>query len=212
MMTALTVAVLAQWALLVLLCGVVFMLLRQVGMLHERLGPVGALTLPGGPVAGDPAPRFDLVALDGRPVTIGGPGEIGRSTLLFFVSPTCSVCKSLMPVVKSIAAEEGDALRLILASDGDEALQRRMVAANGLEAFPLVLSMKLGLAFEVSKLPHAVLIGPDGKIAAKGLVNNREHLESLFEARDSGFASLQEYLGHGRPAEPARRAEERTVA
>jgi hypothetical protein len=31
-------------------------------------------------------------------------------------------------------------------------------------------------------------------IRAKGLVNTREHFESLFEARDQGVASLQDYL------------------
>jgi hypothetical protein len=31
-------------------------------------------------------------------------------------------------------------------------------------------------------------------IAAKGLVNSREHLESLIIAKESGFATLQSYL------------------
>jgi hypothetical protein len=30
-------------------------------------------------------------------------------------------------------------------------------------------------------------------------VNTREHLESLFEARDRGVASVQEYLGRDGP-------------
>jgi len=32
-------------------------------------------------------------------------------------------------------------------------------------------------------------------IRAKGLVNTREHLESLFEAQERGVASLQQYVG-----------------
>jgi len=46
----------------------------------------------------------------------------------------------------------------------------------------------------VSKLPHAVLIDAGGVIRAKGLVNTREHLESLLEAQERGVASLQEYI------------------
>lgn len=57
-----------------------------------------------------------------------------------------------------------------------------------------MLSTELGLAHAVGKLPYAILIGADGKIVAKGLVNNREHIESLFEAQRSGIASIQEYL------------------
>jgi len=50
------------------------------------------------------------------------------------------------------------------------------------------------MRFEVGKLPYAVLIGPDGVLRSKGLVNSREHLESLVESMDSGFESIQDYL------------------
>ena len=36
-------------------------------------------------------------------------------------------------------------------------------------------------------------------IRARGLVNTREHVESLFEAREQGVASVQEYLGRRAP-------------
>ncbi len=39
-----------------------------------------------------------------------------------------------------------------------------------------------------------MLIDHDGIIRAKGLVNSREHLESLFEAKERGVASVQEYV------------------
>ena len=189
---ALIAAIALLWVLVIGLTVLVVALLRQVGLLHERLGPVGALTLPGGPQVGNAAPRFDLEAIDGRAVSVGGPSG-GRSTLLFFLSPSCPICKSLLPVIKSIAREEGDRLQIILASDGDIEAQRRMVEKENLGDFPLVLSTPLGMAYQVSKLPHAVLIDEQSLIVAKGLVNNREHLESLFEARDLGVASLQHF-------------------
>ena len=192
MTAALVAAVVLLWAVVIGLALLVVALLRQVGVLHERLGPVGALTLPGGPQVGNAAPRFDLEAIDGRDVVIGGSSQ-GRTTLLFFLSPSCPICKSLLPVIKSIAREEGDRLQVVLASDGDHEAQRKMVEREGLEAFPLVLSTPLGMAYQVSKLPHAVLIDEQNLIVAKGLVNNREHLESLFEARALGVASLQHY-------------------
>jgi methylamine dehydrogenase accessory protein MauD len=48
--------------------------------------------------------------------------------------------------------------------------------------------------YKVGKIPYAVLIDPEGVIRAKGLVNNREHLESLMEAYRLGMASIQDYL------------------
>jgi methylamine dehydrogenase accessory protein MauD len=187
-----TISNLLLWVAVIFLSGVVLLLLRQVGQLHERLGPVGALTLPGGVKVGEAAPIQDLVTLDSRPLRIGEP--TARSTLLFFLSPTCSICKSLLPVIKSMAGNEADRLRIVLASDGDEALQRRLVVEYGLEAFSFVLSTDLGMTYGVSKLPYAALLGPDGRLAAKGLVNNREHLESLLEAEERGVTSLQAYL------------------
>jgi len=40
-----------------------------------------------------------------------------------------------------------------------------------------------------------VLIGGDGVLRSKGLVNTREHLESLVESMQSGVRSLQDYVG-----------------
>jgi methylamine dehydrogenase accessory protein MauD len=50
------------------------------------------------------------------------------------------------------------------------------------------------MTYGVAKLPYAVLIDEHGVVAAQGLVNTREHLESLFEAQRHGVASIQEYL------------------
>jgi methylamine dehydrogenase accessory protein MauD len=54
----------------------------------------------------------------------------------------------------------------------------------------------------VAKLPYAVLIDTAGVIRAKGLVNTREHLESLFEASERGVASIQELRERERAAAP----------
>jgi hypothetical protein len=39
-----------------------------------------------------------------------------------------------------------------------------------------------------------VLIDEAGVVRAKGLINTREHLESLIQAKEMGVASIQEYL------------------
>jgi methylamine dehydrogenase accessory protein MauD len=90
--------------------------------------------------------------------------------------------------------EASNSLRIILASDGDEPDQMKMIVREKLANYPFVLSANLGISHAVGKLPYAVLIGVDGKVVAKGLVNNREHLESLFEAERTGVASIQDYM------------------
>jgi methylamine dehydrogenase accessory protein MauD len=118
---------------------------------------------------------------------------------VFFLSPTCPVCKKLLPVLKALRRDEQRALRIVLASDGDAAEHLRFVAAHGLGDMPYVLSSELGLSYRVARLPYAVLLDRRGVVAAKGLVNSREQLDSLLNAHDLGQPTIQQYLS-GTPA------------
>jgi len=190
------------WVLVVILALVVFALARQVGILHERVAPAGALQPTEGPKVGELTDAMRLEDLQGNPVTIGGADPDGQSTLVLFISPTCPVCRSLVPTAKSLARKESSRLRLVFASDGDQPAQHVAYAADlRLDGYPYVLSQPLGLAYHVSKLPFALLIGADGSLQSKGLVNTREHLESLVEAMDTGVATLQDYLGRATAAD-----------
>ena len=191
---ALVISQIVLWIVVVILAVTVLALARQIGVLHERIAPMGALTIDKGPKVGDVAPIFDLRALNDSPVTIGGPSASGHSTMLMFVSPTCPVCKKLLPIVRSIAASETRWLRVVFTSDGDEPAQQEFVGRHRLESFPMVLSSELGMTYRVSKLPYAVLIDEEGRIRAKGLVNTREHVESIIQAKQMGVASIQDYL------------------
>jgi methylamine dehydrogenase accessory protein MauD len=188
------------WIAVIALGAVCIALARQVGLLHERIAPAGALMLPGRTLnVGDTAPVMSLPTLRGDTIEIGGARD-GRSQLLFFLAPDCPVCKSLLPVLKSSAAAERDWLDVVLASDGEKGDHAAFARAYDLESFPYVLSEPLGRAFGVSKLPHAALIDEKGNLASMGLINTREHLESLFEAKERGVSSLQQYLRRREPA------------
>jgi methylamine dehydrogenase accessory protein MauD len=146
------------------------------------------------------------------PLKIGGTRA--RSTLLFFLSPTCPVCKKLLPVVKSIAQAEAPWLDVVLTSDGEPAEHERFIRAQHLEAFPYVLSADIGMTYRIGKLPYAVMIDEEGVIRAKGLINTREHLESLIEAKQMGVPSIQQYIktamedaGHEAEAAPGAEAQ-----
>ena len=146
---------------------------------------------------GEVAPTIPLEALSGSGLTIGGTRPDGRSLLVMFVSPTCPVCKALLPVLKSSRKAEAGWLDIVLASDGDLTEQRAFVAEHGLDAFPYVVSSPLGVSYQVSRLPYAVILDHEGILRARGIINSREHLESLFEAKRLGVASMQDFLeGH----------------
>jgi methylamine dehydrogenase accessory protein MauD len=193
MMHALLVSNALLWLLVVALAGIVAALARQVGVLHERLAPLGALAIARGPEPGEAAPVLLAPALSGASVRIGGADESGRSTLLFFISPTCPMCKTLLPTVRRAVALEGR-VRLVYASDGEPIEHAALARAQELDPASYVLSRELGLRYEVAKLPYAVLIDAAGIVRAKGLVNTREHVESLFEAERLGVPTIQAHL------------------
>ncbi|CDM25932.1 methylamine dehydrogenase accessory protein MauD [Castellaniella defragrans] len=194
-MTALIVSNIVLWAVVLALLLVVLALSRQIGVLYERVAPMGALTIDKGPAVGAASPQFELDDLLGRAQRIGYGG--GRGQLLFFVSPTCPVCKKLLPILKSVARTEAAWLDIVLASDGEMPEHLAFYRKAGLEPFPYVLSTEIGMRFQVSKLPYAILIDEQGIVRAKGLINSREQLESLFTAKEIGVASAQEWLERG---------------
>jgi methylamine dehydrogenase accessory protein MauD len=193
-MTALAISNVVLWLVVLSLALVVLALVRQLGVLHERIAPAGALMLNRGLTVGERAPMIDVIDLNGTSLRLGEPRSDGRSTLVVFVAPSCPVCKSLLPMLKSGRKDERDWLEVVLASDGDEQEQREFARSHGLLELPYVNSAPLGRAYQVSRLPYAALMDARGVLRARGLVNSREHLESLFEAQRLGVASLQEYF------------------
>ncbi len=194
MINTLIISNLVLWVLVLVLVAVVFALVRQLGVLHERVAPAGALMAGKGLKTGEQVPVLELQTLAGNALRIGAERNDGKSTLLFFLSPTCPVCKTLIPVLQAMSRSEADWLEIILASDGDEKEHREWLKKKKLESWPYVLSPQLGLSMQVAKLPFAALIDEKGVLCARGLVNSREHIESLFETRQQGVASIQEYL------------------
>jgi len=181
------------WFLVIILSLVVFALARQVGVLHERVAPAGALMPTTGPKVGELTEAGLYKDLNGEPLTLGGVSDDRRATLILWISPTCPVCKGLVPTARSVCEDED--FNLVFASDGDKLEQHQAYVRDlGIGKYPYVVSQALGMKFAVSKLPFAALIGPDGTLRSKGLVNTREHLESLAESMETGIDTLQDYM------------------
>jgi methylamine dehydrogenase accessory protein MauD len=193
MMDWLVVSNVALWIGFLVMVLINLALARQIGVLYERIAPAGALMMNRQLTVGQQAPEISVNTLAGEAETIGRPVD-GRSRLLFFLSPDCPVCGSLIPVLRSARKAESGWLDILLASDGDEPDHQTFVRNAGLEDFPYIVSELLGKTFGVSKLPYAVLIDENGRIASMGIINSREHLESLFEAKEHKVASIQEYM------------------
>lgn len=192
MLTTLIVSQVISWIVILVLGVALLALARQVGVLHMRVAPAGALTTAGGPAVGDKSPAIQAKTLDGQSVTVGGHAHGTALRLLMFVSASCPLCKNLIPMARSFASDER--LELTFIGDDEVAVQREMIAKHGLEKYRFINGPDVGQAFEVGKLPYAVLLDGEGVVLSKGLVNSREHLESLVIAHEMGIRSVQDYI------------------
>jgi methylamine dehydrogenase accessory protein MauD len=162
------------WMLVIALAAVVIALARQIGTLHMRLGPRGALEMDdeGPPLGEAPAP-FETVAADGAPVTIGGPGG---GQLIMFVSPSCNMCRDVLPALSVTASAAG--LKPFVVSDSEDSASdldpRRLKA-------PVVADLRLPQRYEIPGTPYIVVTDSMGVVRAKGTVNNLEQLEGLVD-------------------------------
>jgi hypothetical protein len=152
-----TIAFVVQWLLVVSLCVIVVSLARQVGTLHLRLGPRGALEVDteGPPLGEAPPPRPARLDGGGR-LILGGPGS---PRLVLFVSPTCPICEEVKPSVPAAASSAGLASQLVHDPDAE-----RM--------------------WNVPGTPFAVVMDETGVVRAKGTVNNLEQLEGLVDTAE----------------------------
>jgi len=187
-----TVSQVLLWIIVIAQGITILALARQIGVLHARVAPAGALLNGAGPGVGEHSPRLEVHAMAGNAITLGAPLAPGKALLLLFVSATCPICKILIPIAKSFAKSER--LDVLFVGDAEPNEQRKFLVSFDLDDHCFVNGPEVGMTYRVDKLPYAVLLDDAGVIAAKGLVNSREHLESLIIAKESGFATLQSYL------------------
>lgn len=148
------VAFVVLWLLVVVLCVVVIALARQVGTLHLRLGPRGALEIDDeGPGLGDSPPVVTASDIEGATVMLGGPGP---PRLVLFGSETCSICREVTPGILAAAA----AGRLVP---------------------QVVHDLEAERVYGVPGTPYVLVLDERGVVRAKGTVNNLEQVEGLVD-------------------------------
>lgn len=164
------------WILVVALSLLVLALARQIGVLHLRLGPRGALEIDdeGPPVGEAPGPA-ETRTLDGLERVVGGPGD---PQLILFVSPGCPVCHQVLPSLAPAA--RAAQMTPVAIVDAEEPAARDAYGHFG-SGVPMIPAPELAEAYAVPGTPYAVLLDAIGVVRAKGTVNNLEQIEGLVD-------------------------------
>jgi methylamine dehydrogenase accessory protein MauD len=164
------------WVLVVVLCAVVVALARQIGTLHLRLGPRGALEIDDeGPPLGEQVDPVPVTGLDGEELVLGGGGS---PQLLLFVSPGCDVCRQVLPSVDAVA--RGGSLAPVVVTDTGET-ETRAAYRHKHGAAPLVASLEACETYGVPGTPYVLVLDAQGIVQAKGTANNLEQMEGLVD-------------------------------
>lgn len=184
----------ALWLFVVLQTLTILGLARQIGILHVRIGPTGARMMNPGPQIGDVAPIIMMDDALGKAVTLGTVRS--KLTLIVFISLTCSTCKDILPGLKSLQRNEKNTLEIILVTSEStiEAAQDFVKEYDLSKTIPFVVSADLNITYKIGTVPYAVLVDRQGVVRSKGLVNNIAHVESLLNAEEKGFPTLESTL------------------
>ncbi len=181
------------WTLVVLQVILTLALARLVGQLHRRLPPSGARVIDPGPEIGQLMEDWQGTDVLGNPLGFRFPRE--RGLFLLYLSPHCSSCDALLPSAKRFfkeVASEADGLWVMVV--GSTEVQIDYAHRKGLNSHPVIAEAQLPSAWRLNGAPFGVWVNAAGQVQAKGMVNHREHLESLRHAAIAGHASIQSYF------------------
>ncbi|GBQ69202.1 hypothetical protein AA103196_2159 [Ameyamaea chiangmaiensis NBRC 103196] len=162
---------------------IVFALARQIGILHERLAPIGATQTQPGLDIGSALPRIVMRTLEGGSFPVGEHLGAGRRQMLLFITSDCPICRRVTPIAVAMARD--GLMDLVLIGDGTPPELHALREAYATGDTPLVTGPELGLVLQVSRLPFAAVVDDHGTLRAKGLVNTRAHLENMLASAGS---------------------------
>ncbi|HEX2235233.1 MAG TPA: hypothetical protein VHK89_03055 [Actinomycetota bacterium] len=174
------------WLVVAALCAVVVALARQIGTLHLRLGPRGALEMDDeGPPLGE-APQLVAAraAATGESVSLGGPG---RARLLLFASPGCMVCEQVLPGLGALGRRAGMAAFVVSQLDVEEA-NASFTGVGG--RTPVLAAPDAFLSWSIPGTPYVVVLDESGSVRAKGTPNNLEQMEGLVDSARRRMAGV----------------------
>lgn len=168
--------------------------MRQIGVLHQRVQPVGHGQV-GGPRAGRHLPALSLETIPG----MDAPNLEASILGLAFVSPSCGVCDELLPVLHAFDRTERETgIRIVLATTAGADEASAYAAAHEVK-LPFVRNEAFEAAYDIPGTPYVLALrAVDGKfeVLAGGVVNTMEQLEDLVQtARDNVDAFAQQRTG-----------------
>lgn len=119
------------------------------------------------------APDFVLLSTKNEEISLAD--FQGQKTLLVFFSPTCGVCKNMLPGIKRLSQK----IKTVLISYGTQNENQQFVESEEIEFQVLNWDKSVADQFNVSATPTFFLIDANLKIENSGVVDNFADLEKF---------------------------------
>jgi methylamine dehydrogenase accessory protein MauD len=171
--------------------------MRQLGIIY--LGTAQGVARDG-IAAGQRAPDFTLPDLAGRLVSLADFQS--RTLLLVFGSTNCAPCRGLIPDLNELARTHSAELNALFLIRGEPADAERFVDELDVQV-PVALhnDEELPDKYKARVTPFAFVIDGEGIVRAKGLANNREHLDMLLRMAQDETTGRRRQTRNGRAVE-----------
>ena len=186
------VSYLALWALVVLLTVVVLGLVRQLGLIHLRLGPESDLvTTNEGLEIGLPAPDFQANdVISGDKIVLSNLK--GTKSILIFVSPSCQPCQELMPHIVTFHRSKNGKVKIVLFIQTDVRESMQFAENHQLRTHVVADPQgNLSKIYQVRATPFAYGLDKEGIVQRQGVVNNLQALEALLEEASASELTIE---------------------
>jgi len=164
-----------------------------------------AALFPAGLPAGAYAPRFELPTPAGETLSLEALLERGRQVALFFVSPGCGPCTTVLPDIGRWEAALSDRLTMAIVSSGSAEDNRIMAEKYGLTDVMVQEESEVLESYYLTGTPAAVVVTRDGLLASSS-ANGAYAIEPLIRLtlRDEAMALsiVPHAAANGRPKQP----------
>ncbi|GGE14370.1 hypothetical protein GCM10011571_14800 [Marinithermofilum abyssi] len=173
------------WVVVLFIGFTLFIIFRQFGEVYLSTGESIARD---GIAIGDRVPLLNnRKTLNGQTVQV----QTGKPTLMVFLSPTCEVCKDLIPDWNHAFHERNDIhFRVIVVGNKEKMVEM----VNNQELKGEIIPDENHSILEEHRVrvtPFAFILDKQGVVRGKGLCNGMEHIHGLISYLNSDFVAVK---------------------
>ena len=145
-------------------------------------------------------PDFEIADRSGQITTLSGLLNAGQPLLLFFVGPTCSPCKALMPEIMDWhSALAGKAEVVLVTSGSPKENAEKLEIADGIQVI-FDTDRELAQSVYARWTPSALLVRRDGRVASHIAVGDNAIRELVSKVKQANVDEKHFYIKNGNPS------------